>query len=276
MKVAFWSNGRGRSCVTSNLACVSVLSALNCPKERTIVFENHKNIVNLGSTLFHQTSDDGIREPATYQTGSGLGKVLRLIEQGEEISEENLYCFTEDYLGKRLFYLPSEPVKSSDYLEYYLERDAIRAMDFLEKYSDTVMVDTSSAPLASSRKILQKADLVVVNLSQNLQVLSHFFRNYSSIQEKAFYLIGDYDNRSELTRGEIMRRFRIPGSRIGTIPHDSGFSDAVSDGKLIPFLMRHYSCCYGDERFPFMAAAKEAVDLFHVQLKMREERIVHG
>ena len=65
MKVAFWSNGRGRSCVTSNLACVSVLSVLNCPKERTIVFENHKNIVNLGSTLFHQTSDDGIREPAT-------------------------------------------------------------------------------------------------------------------------------------------------------------------------------------------------------------------
>lgn len=275
MKVAFWSNGRGRSCVTSNLACVSVLSALNCPKERTIVFENHKNIVNLGSTLFHQTSDDGIREPATYQTGSGLGKVLRLIEQGEEISEENLYCFTEDYLGKRLFYLPSEPVKSSDYLEYYLERDAIRTMDFLEKYSDTVIVDTSSAPLASSRKILQKADLVVVNLSQNLQVLSHFFRNYSSIQEKAFYLIGDYDNRSELTRGEIMRRFHIPGSQIGTIPHDSGFSDAVSDGKLIPFLMRHYFCCYGDERFPFMAAAKEAVDLFHAQLKKREERIVH-
>ena len=276
MKVAFWSNGRGRSCVTSNLACVSVLSALNCPKERTIVFENHKNIVNLGSTLFHQTSDDGIREPATYQTGSGLGKVLRLIEQGEEISEENLYCFTEDYLGKRLFYLPSEPVKSSDYLEYYLERDAIRTMDFLEKYSDTVMVDTSSAPLASSRKILQKADLVVVNLSQNLQVLSHFFRNYSSIQEKAFYLIGDYDNRSELTRGEIMRRFHIPGSRIGTIPHDSGFSDAISDGKLIPFLMRHYSCCYGDERYPFMAAAKEAVDLFHIRLKRCEEGVVHG
>lgn len=186
MKVAFWSNGRGRSCVTSNLACVSVLSALNCPKERTIVFENHKNIVNLGSTLFHQTSDDGIREPATYQTGSGLGKVLRLIEQGEEISEENLYCFTEDYLGKRLFYLPSEPVKSSDYLEYYLERDAIRTMDFLEKYSDTVMVDTSSAPLASSRKILQKADLVVVNLSQNLQVLSHFFATILPYRKKRF------------------------------------------------------------------------------------------
>lgn len=276
MKVAFWSNGRGRSCVTSNLACVSVLSALNCPKERTIVFENHKNIVNLGSTLYNQYSGDFVKESTKYQTGSGLGKVLRLMEQGEEISEENLYCFTEDYLGKRLFYLPLEPVKNSDYLEYYLEKGAIRTMNLLEKYNDTVMVDTSSAPLASSRKILQQADLVVVNLSQNLQVLSHFFRNYSAIQEKAFYLIGDYDCKSELTRGEIKRRFHIPGCRIGTIPHNPGFSDAISEGRLIPFLMKYYSCHYSDCQYPFMAAAKEAVELFRSQLKKCQKGVLHG
>lgn len=271
MKVAFWSNGRGRSCVTSNLACISVLSALNCPEERTIVFENHKNILNLGSTLFCPHMGSQIKESGNYQTGSGLGRILRLMEQGEEISAENLYCFTEDYLGKRLFYLPSEPVKSSDYLEYYLEKEAIRAMDLFEKYSDIVMVDTSSAPLASSRKILQQADMVVVNLSQNLQILSHFFRNYSSIRQKAFYLIGDYDEKSELTRAEIMKRFFISGSQIGTIPHNTGFSDAISKGQLIPFLLKNYTCHYGDDQYPFMAAAKEAVDLFHYQLEKRQE-----
>ena len=41
MKIAFWSNVRGHSGVTSNLACISVLSALSCPNERTIVFEKH-------------------------------------------------------------------------------------------------------------------------------------------------------------------------------------------------------------------------------------------
>ena len=56
MKIAFWSNVRGHSGVTSNLACISVLSALSCPNERTIVFENHKNIVNLGSTYYHPQS----------------------------------------------------------------------------------------------------------------------------------------------------------------------------------------------------------------------------
>ena len=97
MKVAFWSNGRGRSCVTSNLACVSVLSALNCPKERTIVFENHKNIVNLGSTLYNQYSGDFVKESTKYQTGSGLGKVLRLMEQGKSKDKSALDEIREVY-----------------------------------------------------------------------------------------------------------------------------------------------------------------------------------
>lgn len=270
MKVAFWSNGRGRSCVTSNLACVSVLSVLDCPKARTIIFENHKNIINLGSTLFKQHSSVQIRESGTYTVEGGLDRVLRLVEQGEEISPDNLYCLTEDYLGKRLFYLPSESVKNPDYLEYYLEREAIRTMNYLERYSDLVIVDTSASALASSRKILQQADLVVVNLSQNLQMLTHFFRNYASIQKKAFYLIGDYDEKSELTRGEIKKRFHIPGSQIGIIPHNPSFSDAVSEGRLIPFLLRHYSCGYDDEQYLFMKAVRETVELFHYQLRQRE------
>lgn len=270
MKIAFWSNVRGQSCVTSNLACVSVLSAINCPDERTIVFENHKNIVNLGSALFRQTSNNLIKESGSYQVGSGLGRILRLLGEGREITSENLYCLTESYLGKRLFYLPANPVKSPDYLEYYLEKEAVRAMNFLEKHSDMVMVDTAAAPLASSRKILQQADVVVVNLNQNYQMLSHFFRNYTSIQRKAFYLIGDYDHKSDLTRGEIMRMFNIPGSRIGTIPHSTGFSDAISSGSLIPFLLRHYSCGEDDAQYLFMTAAKEAVELFHYQLRQRE------
>ena len=242
MKIAFWSNVRGHSGVTSNLACISVLSALSCPNERTIVFENHKNIVNLGSTYYHPQSAGCVREPMYYQTASGLEKVLQLVEKGEELSEENLYGLTKDYLGKRLFYLPSEPVKSSDYLEYYLEREAVRTMECLERLSDMVMVDTSAAPLASSRKILQQADLVVVNLNQNLPLLSHFFRNYSSIQEKAFYLIG-------------------------TIPHDTGFSDAMSRGQLIPFLLKNYMQENSLSHKMFMQAVKETVSLLQEQIR---------
>lgn len=273
MKVAFWSNSRGRSCVTSNLACISVLSALDCPQDRTIIFENHKNIINLGSTLFNHQSKNEVRENYQYKVESGLGRVLRLLEQGEEMTEERLYRLTRDYLGKRLFYLPAEE-RNAENLEYYLEREAVRALNCLEQLSDMVLVDTTSAPLASSRKILQQTDMVVVNLSQNQQFLDHFFRNYSSIQEKAFYLIGNYDAGSQLTRGEIMKRYHIPGSRIGVIPHSANFADAISDGKLIPFLLKNYPCPRDNVDQGFMIAVKEAVELFHYQIRLRAERRV--
>ncbi|MCH5266353.1 MAG: hypothetical protein J1F02_10670 [Lachnospiraceae bacterium] len=267
MKVAFWSNARGKSCVTSNLACISVLWALSRPTERTILFENHQNIINLGSTFFSHNSENVVREANGYTVETGLGRIMKSVERGEGLSEENLYGSAKDFLGKRLFYIPTDEGKNPDVLEYQLDRDCVPAMKYLERYSDMVLVDTSAAPLASSRKILQQADMVVVNLNQNQQMLSHFFRNYSSIRKKAFYLVGNYDAQSELSKGAIMRAYQIPGSRIGTIPHNVQFSDAVSDGMIIPFLLKNYSCERRSENFYFMAAAREAVELFRSRMQ---------
>lgn len=271
MKVAFWSNARGKSCVTSNLACISVLSALRSPEERTIVFENHQNMINLGSTLFNQNPENVVKEPNGYTVDVGLGRILTMIERGEDFLTGNLYTFMKDFLGKRLFYIPIGDARNPDYMEYQLDRMCVRALNYLEHYGDMVLVDTSSAPLSSSRKILQQSDMVVVNLNQNRQTLSHFFRNYSSVKEKAFYLIGNYDENSELTKGVITREYGIPGSKIATIPHNIRFSDAVSDGRLIPFLLKNYSCERWDENYEFIAAAREAVELFRKQLKIFRE-----
>lgn len=267
MKVAFWSNARGKSCVTSNLACISVLSTLRCPGQRTIVFENHQNIINLGSTYLRPRSSNLIvNENTEYHVDAGLGKILQMVENGRKIQEEQFFLNTKDYLGKQLFYLPSGDIKNADVLEYRIARDCVRTLQLLEQFGELVLVDTSAAPLESSRKILQEADIVVVNLSQNQQMLSHFFRNYSDIRKKAFYLIGDYDVNSEWDKRAIMRTYGIQGNRIGTIPHNSLFADAVSDGQLIPFLLENYRCRREDAVYSFMAAVKEANELFRHML----------
>ncbi len=270
MKVAFWSNVRGKSCVTSNLACISVLSALSCPKERTILFENHQNILNLGSTFFSPNSKNAVREAKGYTVETGMGKLLQIVGKGTILSSEGFYSLVSDYLGKRLFYIPSEGARHSDFPEYQMNKECIRTMRYLEQYGNLVLVDTAAAPLISSRKILQQADMVVVNLNQNRQMLDHFFRNYSSIRKKAFYLIGNYEGDSELTKGAIINEYRIPGSRIGTIPHSTRFSDAISQGMIIPFLLKNYKCKRGEENYLFMSAAKEATELFHRQLARME------
>ncbi len=272
MKVAFWSNARGKSCVTSNLACISVLSAISRPEERAIIFENHQNLINIGNVLFNQKSESEVRETEIYGMEKGVKKILNLVEQGVTLSQERVASLSQEYLGNRLFYLPMDQGGNPDLFEYQMDRIAVKAMKNLEGCSDFVFVDTSANSLSSSRKILQQADMVVVNLNQNKQMISHFFRNYSQMQEKAFYLIGNYDDNSELSKAYLTRKYGIPGSHIGTIPHNVQFSDAVSEGKVIPFLLRDYRCQEENRNFSFIQTAKEAVTLFHNRLKQCEKQ----
>lgn len=89
-----------------------------------------------------------------------------------------------------------------------------------------------------------------------------YFPQLFGYKEKAFYLIGNYDAESELTRGAIIKEYHIPGSRLGIIPHNVQFADAVSAGELIPFLLRNYHCEEESCNYEFMASAREAALLF--------------
>lgn len=273
MKVAFWSNVRGKSCVTSNLACMSVLSALRCPGRRTIVFENHQNMINLGNTYFRPYSDNTVNESTNYSVITGLEKIFQFVEQGELLSEDRFLRYTNDFLGKQLLYLSSESIHNADILEYRMSKECCRTLDYLEKYSDMVFVDTSAAPLVSSRKILQEADIVVVNLVQNPSMLSHFFRNFSDIRKKAFYIVGNYEEERTLNKHAIMQKYGIMEDRIGTVFHNSDFADALSNGQLIPFLSKNYCCNPDDVNYPFINAAKQAEQLFYNHIWNRGDGI---
>lgn len=269
MKVAFWSNARGKSCVTSNLACISILSILSSDSldKRTIIFENHQNMINLGNVLISPNSKNEVRENNHYCVEQGLSQVLCHIENGRKMTGKEIFHYSEQYLGKQLFYFPSAGVRNAELLEYQLERECVQAMQYLERYSSRVFIDTASTALASSRKILQQADVIVVNLSQNQWTLEHFFGNYSSIQKKAFYVIGNYDADASLTRGKIIQKYGIPGKKIAVIPHCAQFSDALSEGMTIPFLLGNYYCGEENPNYCFIQEAKEAVQLFENHLQ---------
>lgn len=262
MTVAFWSNTRGKSCVTSNLACMSVLSTLGSLKDdRTILLENHQNVFNLGSVFVSQNSKKVVREQGVYRTESGLSHLLRMLEWDKAPTEEVFHYIAKGFLGERLLYLSAEGAESADVLEYKLEKEYSRAISYLEEKGHLVMIDTSSAPLPSSRKILQDADLVVVNLSQNRQMLEHFFYNFSDIRSKAFYLIGDYDEGSDWTKSAIAKEFGVSDISIGTIPHSTSFANAISEGKVIPFLLHNYDCVPESSNYSFIKTSREAAGL---------------
>lgn len=265
MKIAFWSNVRGKSCVTSNLACMSVLSALDCPDRRTIVFENHQNILNLGS-IYYRPYSNTVSEKTNYNVKTGLEKIFQIVEQGGMFPQEMFYHFARDFLNRQLFYFSTESIPSAEMLEYHLSQKCKNTLHFLEQYGDLVFVDTKAASLMSSRKILQEADIVVVNLIQNESILSHFFKNFTEIQKKAFYIIGNYEENRSLNQGVIMEKYHIPQNQIGMIPHCCEYADALSNGCLIPFLSENYGCGIQNHNYPFIAAAQRTKQLLIEQI----------
>lgn len=240
-----------------------------------VLFENHVNMNNLGSTFLNQNSYNRLQEKHSYFVENGLGRILSYCDMGNLVNAGMVYRSCLSVFNQRVFYLPTGGT-NQDLMEYRLKRHAGEVMALLEQVYPMVCIDISSSSLDSSRKILQEADLVVVNLCQNNQQLSHFFRNFSEIQKKAFYVIGNYDSKSEITKSDIVKRFGLPGYMVGTIPYNRRFADALTKGKVIPFLLRYYDCGKENANYEFMSAVKETACLLEQARKKVEASMVKG
>ncbi|MDF2589593.1 MAG: putative rane protein [Anaerocolumna sp.] len=66
MKIAFWSSAKGNTGVTSNLACVSVVSAMEY-SYKSILIENHFQKNKLENVLMYNRANYHLRENDNYQ-----------------------------------------------------------------------------------------------------------------------------------------------------------------------------------------------------------------
>ena len=96
----------------------------------------------------------------------------------------------------------------------------------------------------SNRSVLSSADVVVMCLPQNRAVWENAFSNHASIHRKTFYVLGNYEEDSELSAERLSRDYGVSMERIGTIPHCAYINDAVSRGAIVSSMM---NCFQGDQ-----------------------------
>lgn len=225
------------------------------------MFENHQNINNLGSILNHGFPKDVLQEQKAYQVRDGLEHLLRLIKTKEQMDENLLMHSCMSLPLNNLYYLSRTIRTNQEYLDYELSQHVTSLLKTAERFCDTIYIDTAENTGTSSKKILKDADMVVVNLSQHPYVMSDFFRNFSQVQEKAFYLISNYEKQSVFSKDYLIQKHGISPYQIGIMPHHISFADAMAKGELIPFLRNHYSCNRSSIHYDFMESTKEAVSL---------------
>lgn len=256
MIVAFWSNVKGKGSVTSNLACVGIMSALK--KKRCVLLENHFNIHGMECILKGQKSPEYFKEEYSYQT-MGIGPLMRQLHSGFPVQDVKAR-YGLSYMDGNLVYLSQSGWGNQELFDFELCQVLRPMLRSLSKEFDGVFIDTSPQDFGSTRSILEAADVIAVNLSQSPFLLEHYFSNYHSYMEKSIFLLGRYEKESKFNLKSILNNYPISKENIGMIPYYPPFAEAMDDGRLLKFFAENQSLDRKDKGYYFFEKAKEACE----------------
>ena len=285
MKIAFWSNSRGNSGVTSNLACISVASAMEY-SHKSILIENHYQKNKLENVLMYNRTNYHLREEANNQFKHvGMDYIINQLSTGKyEIpvgkSTSNVMKDTSqvikssslEILSNSLYFIPPSYVTNRETFEYNLYGNINRIFEALDAFADIIYIDTSNKNNLSSKIILAEVDLVVVNLNQNSSMIKSFFDDYSSILSKCVFLISSYHKESSLNINKISKNHLINRANIATIPYNVEYQEAVSEGTVVEFLSRNYACKRTNPNYNFVHEVKNAVYMIYRNLELLSQK----
>lgn len=237
MITAFWSSSGRNVGLTTNLACIAAYYALRyCRK--VMLFENH---LPLGMGLERAILPpkdfwSGVREEPFYYDSHGMEQLLKILQAGYE--PESIDEIAISLLDGKLNYLPLSEQMCTSVYEYELNRVMEKLLGELEERSDMVFVDTQTAGNLSTKLILDRAELVVVNLCQEPLRIGEFLENYGRIADKCIFLFGRYQEENIYNRINLSRIFGIPEERLYVIPEYPLLPYLCDQGKIPEFIRK--------------------------------------
>lgn len=258
-KIAFWSPMHGQPGTTSNMTAISVVLAMKY-KLSTLMINSHfnKNDISFGFV------DKSIREynPLDF-SDSGIDAIER-VATSQILTPELLKTYTETLISERLDFL--EGTEQSNEKLFKKIEDIIHAViDIADTSYDFIMCDVNSGNRNKlTNKILQSSDLIVVNLSQNMQVLRSFFdRNkdewHEELNKKNYIIvIGQYDSSSKYTTKYIKNLFKYDGE-IFAVPYFTRYKDMYNDNDLLKFFFSVLNST-GQDSIKFIKEINKVVD----------------
>lgn len=259
MKILFWSPVHGQTATTSNILATSLLTGLYFRKKLVLTqtqfkFNNLEAPI-VGANAYNTDSKEFFRE-------IGIDTLIRNFK-ASKLDKETLEncCISLDNTNVILLPGTSKIIRES--FEYEMEAVMLSLLKAIESIYGIVFVDISSGENSLSKVLMKEADLVVVNLSQNMGITDLFMKHYAEdIPQKLFYLFGKYDCNSKYNIHNIRRKYRkkITSKNSGVIPYNTGYMDAQADGKVVDFIRSSIGCTKRDDAYYFMIKAKSATE----------------
>ncbi len=257
MNIVFWSNYSGQAGATSNLSLISTFISLKYTYKNLIIRTQYNR--NFLENMF--LSKDYLS--TLTLTDTGLDALHhKMINQS--IDSEVLTNYTNILVRKRLdllvgTYGASKKIYEKNFLNTYEDLYGLAKDGY-----DLVFSDLSAGENEIANKVMDMADLVVVNLNQNKNVLDDFFNSayYKEHKKtkKFLFIVGFYDKRLKMNINNISRIYGISKQHICTIPYNRNFIDYANDGKTIEFVFNNVNAKATDNTFDMLSSINDCTN----------------
>lgn len=263
----------GQTGTTSNLLAIAVTSTI-IYKYKNMVTQTHFNLNNLEAPLLSTSNNDS----KEYFMDIGIDALARSLKSSYLDSTVIENC-TISLLHKQLSLLPGTTKNNKDIYEFDMSKTILSILNAAANCHDIIFIDTNSGRNDLTMKILNNADIIVVNLSQNKNIMDDFTSNYNFNDKKIFYLIGNYDPNSKYNYNNLRKIYRFMKKKnTAVIPYNTEFMDVQSDGEVISYIMKNLECKKEEENAYFIKEVKLAVNklLDFAGLERRDKNGFHN
>lgn len=254
MQIAFWSTVHGQTTTTSNAVALALMIALEY-RLKILITHNHYERSTLENSLIDKMY---LKTDLTELKDTGIDALSRFIKFNA-LDKESISSYTTTILRGRLdLLMGTKSINKALYLSNL--NDVIETiLNSAKTYYNLLIVDVASGHNELSDKILNNAELIVVNLNQSKNVLDEFFKkDYEAVKDKCFFLISLYDVGAKYNLRTIQRKYKIK-SNIAKIPYCRAYADACNEGNAVEFFIKNLHCDEDDAHYPFINSVRSSV-----------------
>jgi len=237
-KIVFWSplHGQGQ---TSNLHAMAFIMSL-LYKKKVLIMQTHILKNNLEGPLVGTNVGKHKSEYNEFFQDIGLDAAVTysLMNQLTPYMLESC-CIT--FPETSLLLLPGTETKNKETFERDIGKSVSKLVNDADKCVDLVLIDVNSGNDKLSVRLMETADLIVINLTQRRYVLDNYFSEYGNLlfnnNKKAFYLLGLYDDNSTYNINNCRVKYgkHIRKENSGVVPYCTKYLDAQNKCDVIDF-----------------------------------------
>ena len=198
--------------------------------------------------------------------GGGMDAILRLTEC-DLLTPALLRDHTESILKERLDLIAGAAPGSRQLLaENFPLIKAAAAQYYDILFVDVTATADGTANDLVSRQALMHADLIVKTVNQNEFLLERMrlqpmtWSTGDDSGDEGLLCVGAYESTSKLTLDRIAKQLGTARKRIGAVPRNVRFMDAMNEGRILDYLLRAMAAkkrfLEHDEQADFIAAVR--------------------